>query len=562
MKSEQNWFKSARSTPIVMGLLIAIMLMGGYFRFIGQKWDDFVRFHPDERYLAGVASSLGGSLTVNQSAPDIWEECLERNPDSSGRGGYFDTDCSPFHPENVIYPHYVYGTLPLFMVRAAGEIANDLNTFYIQQVQGDSDAQPVTKWLSYDGLFQVWRTMSALADMVVIGFVFLIGRRLHGKWVGLLAALLYAAAVTPIQQSHFGTADAITNMFVTIAMYFAVRTMDTGSLWDYGLFGIVFGMSVASRVNVAPLAGIIIVVAIIQALPAFDTKLAWNQRNRIITWHFGGLVLAGLLSILAFRIFQPYAFQGPGFFGLLPDERYLDTLGQARFSVSGNMDTPPNWQWVNRHGYLFPWQNMVLWGMGVALGLTAWGAWLWSVWRIVLGRPLALRNAPLVVWIGGYFAWAGNLWVMSMRYYLPLYPVLAVLAAWALIELVKRSNREQAAVWARYGARALLVGVAGFTVVWALMFTNIYRHMATFTQASHWVWENLPGDFYMEFDDATEDDPLINLPLRNGFVPNGTEIQDHLVTQATRLEPGLRTSSQFRPHRSGNCLNHPRKSPG
>ncbi len=548
---EQDWFKSTRSTPIVMALLIAIMLMGGYFRFIGQKWDDFVRFHPDERYLAGVASSLGGSLTVDQSALNIWEECLERNPDTNGRGGYFDTDCSPFHPENVVFPHYVYGTLPLFMVRAAGEIANDVNTFYIQQIEGEVGSQPVTKWLSYNGIFQVWRTMSALADMVVIGFVFLIGGRLHGKWVGLLAALLYAAAVTPIQQSHFGTADAITNLFVTMSMYFAVRTMDTGSWWDYGLFGVVFGMSVASRVNVVPLAGIIIVVAIIQALPAFDSKLAWNQRNRIITWHLGGLVLAGVLSILAFRVFQPYAFQGPGFFGLLPDERYLDTLGQAQFSVSGNMDTPPNWQWVNRHGYLFPWQNMVLWGMGIALGLTAWGAWVWATWRILQGHLGALRNAPLIVWIGGYFAWAGNLWVMSMRYYLPLYPVLVVLAAWALIELVKRTNREHAAAWARYGARGLLVGVAGFTVVWAVMFTNIYRHMATFTQASHWVWENLPGDFYMEFDDATEDDPLINLPLGNGFVPESTEIQDLLVTQATRLEPGLHTSTQFTPHRSG-----------
>lgn len=536
---ETQYFSLTRSDVLVGVLLFFALLLGGYFRFMSHNWDDFVRFHPDERYLVGVAGSLGGNLTTNQSAPDIYQRCLERHPNSNGKGGYFDTDCSPFHPENVVFPHYVYGTLPLFMARAAAEITADWTK------------DPI--WLTYHGIFQVWRGLSSIADMLVLWLVFLIGMRLHGKWVGLIAAMLYAFAVFPIQQSHFGTTDPITNLFVSLALFFAVRTQDSGSQWDYAGFGLALGAAVASRINVAPLAAVIAVVAVVRMLPVLDRRLSWDERNRLLTSNTGGVMLAAVMSFIVFRLFQPYAFHGPTIFGILPDERYLKTLAHAQYTVSGESEIPPNYQWVNRTGFLFPFQNMVLWGMGVALGLTAWLSWLWTGWRMLRARPNATRRIVLFVWVGGYFLFAGNLWVMSMRYYLPLYPALAVLAAWGLVEIVRRAWQSDDQVgMAQYGlslrkmvSAALLIGVVGFTLLWALMFTNIYRHMATFTQASHWVWENIPGDFAMRIDDAGEDVPLINIPLNNSYIPDGTPIEDWLYTGATRLLPDIPVSAEF-----------------
>jgi hypothetical protein len=59
--------------------------------------------------------------------------------------------------------------------------------------------------------------------------------------------------------------------------------------------------------------------------------------------NFVGLALAGLMSLLVFRLFNPYAFSGPGFFGMFPDDRYLATLKHAQFNVSGKAESPPNW---------------------------------------------------------------------------------------------------------------------------------------------------------------------------------------------------------------------------
>ncbi|MCE7935291.1 MAG: hypothetical protein DYG96_11970, partial [Chlorobi bacterium CHB2] len=127
----------------------------------------------------------------------------------------------------------------------------------------------------------------------------------------------------------------------------------------------------------------------------------------------------------------------------------------------------------DRAGMLFALNNMVLWGMGIALGLTGLAGWVWSGWRLLRGRDGALRNLLLVVWFLVYFGWLGRNWVATMRYFLPLYPVMALLAAWLLMELLRRT---QTMPLRRLLAGGLAAFVVGFTLLWAGMFTNIYRH--------------------------------------------------------------------------------------
>lgn len=516
----------SRSDVLVGVLLALILLAGGYFRFVGQNWDDFVHWHPDERFLTGVVSSLNGPLSFTDADLEQQaQDCLTRFPDTGGRGGYFDAACSPLNPNNLGHGLMVYGTLPIFMVRAAAD--------WTVQATGD------TSWVGYNGAQLVGRTLSALAEMGVILVVFFIGVQLHGKWVGLLASALYACAVFSIQQSHFWTVDAISNLFVTLTIYCAVVVQTTGRRRAYIAFGIFFGAALACRINTAPLVGLLLLAAIVRALPALDGRVAWGERGRIIIRIFVGLVVAGAATILVFRVANPYAFSGPGFFGIVPNPRWLEDMGQAQYLVSGNAESPPNWQWVGRTPYLFPLANMVLWGMGIGLGLTGWLAWGVSGWRLIRGRAGALQNLLPFVWVLVYFAWLGNLWVMTMRYYLPMYPMLALLAAWALVELVKRA-RERAA-WRRAVAWGLLVGVTGFTLLWVLMFTNIYRSMFAPAQSSNWVWENLSADFSMQVDGT--DAPLMNIAVYNqpAFDDNTP-----LDKQASIYMEGVPFSADFR----------------
>ena len=529
--------RTATSSVVVFVLLLFTMFAGGYFRFVSLNWDDYVRFHPDERFLSGVASSLGRPLStfmLTHATPELnqaqYDTCMARYPETQGAGGFFDAECSLMNPHNLGSGLYVYGTLPLFVTRWAGEAA--------VSITGD----PI--WTSYDGVHLVWRLFSAISDMLVVLVVFAIGTQIHGKWTGLVASMLYAATAFAIQQAHFGTTDAMTNLFVALALWFAVRVQACGELADYALYGVAFGAALASRINVAPLVGVILLAAILRVLPAFDTRLPSGERKRIWWGNGAGLVLAGFLTLLVFRVFNPYAFMGPGFFGLRPNPEWLADIGEAQHLVSGAAEMPPNWQWVGRPSYVFPIANMILWGMGVAFGLAGFLSTIWALIRVVRGKAGATKNLLLVAWIVAYMLLFGRSWVMSMRYYLPLYPALAVVAAWGLVELVRMSRGHAVR---HLLASATLVIVVGFTGLWGLMFTNIYRHLSTPVQAGEWVWENAPGDFAMTIDGAPEGTPLINIALTNGY---GAADMD-LVAQASRIEDGERAFFDFIPPASG-----------
>ncbi len=513
-----------RTDALVGVLLILVMVIGGYFRFTGLNWDDFTHLHPDERFLTDVAQGLGRQLSPSgdsNAAAAQMADCLARYPDSGGMGPYFDTECSALNPLNANSAHglYVYGTLPLFITEAAADFTVQATEWYAHNILARSNPIYATydgsQWATYDGIQLVWRFLSALAEMGIILIVFVIGTKLHDKWIGLLAAFFYSVTVFSIQMAHFGTVDAMANLFSALSILFAVLVQREGKLINYALFGVFFGCAVASRINLVPLAALIAIAALIQIMPAFESRLAPGERSHALIYHGGGLLLAAFLSLLAFRIFNPYAFNGPGFFGLSLNSRWLDNMNYAQALNAGIGDSPPNYQWVARLPYIFPLDNMVLWGIGIPLGIIAWLGWLWSGYRLVRGKPGAINNAVLVVWVLIYFGWLGRNWVTTMRYFLPLYPVLMVLAAWALVSLVRYARGH---LWRRRFFRVLLYGTAVIALLWSAMFTNVYRHLLTRVQATYWVWEHVPGDFAMQINSPDDPAPVINIGLPNNGI--------------------------------------------
>lgn len=513
-----------RKDLLTGALLLCLVLAGGWLRFTGLNWDDYTFLHPDERFLTDVASSIGGGMRSTAGSEEARSaqlaRCRERYPAENGAGPYFDSDCSTLNPNNVGMGYYVYGTLPLFAARAAGEL--------LAQLSGDPTHR------GYFGLHLVWRSLSALAETAVIFIVFLVGVILYDRRTALLAAALYTVTVLSIQQAHFGTVDAITNLFCVLGLLFAARVQQRGSLAGYVLFGLVCGCALASRINVAPVAGLIVLAAAPRALSAVQGRVSLHsflRRDGV------GLLLAGVLTLLTFRLLNPYAFSGPGFFGILPNPRWLENIGTVRFQASGLVDFPPSWQWLGRAPWLFPLNNILLWGLGPALGLAAVAGTFWAGARLLQRRPQAMRNLLPVLWVLGYFGLIGGGWVASMRYFLPLYPALTLLAAWGLRSLWCRVG---AGVRRRSLALAATVIVLVCSVLWAAMFSNIYRHQLTRVQASHWFWERVPGDFALPLEDADGDPPLINIAVAN----RGD--RGELVARASRYETGQSFSQYLR----------------
>ena len=182
----------------------------------------------------------------------------------------------------------------------------------------------------------------------------------------------------------------------------------------------------------------------------------------------------------------------------MPSRRWLENLVQTSQLASGAIDFPPGVQWTGRTPLWFPLRNLVLWGMGPLLGLAACAATIAAAYRLF--RHDARHTIP-VLWIALVFLHQGSQFVTTGRYFLPMYPMLALLAAWGLVALRDRSP-------ARFANAAIGVVLAG-TLLWAVAFTSIYRRPNTRVEASRWIYRNVPAGATL----ATEhwDD---RLPLR------------------------------------------------
>ncbi len=201
-------------------------------------------------------------------------------------------------------------------------------------------------------------------------------------------------------------------------------------------FGVALGMAVASKLNAAPMALALPAAMLIQVLAQPPEK-----RERRMVQAIVYLMMAAFVSLLVFRIFQPYAFSGPGFFGIKPNPLWVQNITEQRAQSSRNVDFPPAMQWARRPIW-FSFQNMVEWGLGLPLGILAWAGFLWAGWRLFISRrnrdSNGIAHALIWGWTAFYFAWQSLQFNPTMRYELPIYPTLVILAAWCVVALYDR----------------------------------------------------------------------------------------------------------------------------
>jgi YYY domain-containing protein len=562
-------------------LLILVLIVGAYFRTIGLNWDSSQHLHPDERFLTMVENSLMPPSTpsaelglppTQETQPwraayaDSLRDCTEW-------GGYFDTACSPLNPNNRGYTFYVYGNLPILAVRYLAEGLNEVSAWAAGLLAAGSVSGPVASvlttlaespdWVSYDGVTLLGRQVSALADLLTIILMYLTASRLYGRKVALLTAAFSALAVLQIQISHFFTVETATNLFMFAGLYFAVR-IATGAwqpdysvvagqgarrylahlkiflrdplLWAAIGFGVAQGAAMASKISAAPEA-----LLLPAAFGILYARMRERHARQTRADEVGGtqsedepagrsfdpiwlilslLVIGGAACILAFRIFQPYAFVG-----LQPNPAWIDQIRAQRAQASGEVDFPPALQWANR-SILFGGINLALWGLGIPFAALALIGYLWMGWRIVRGEWK--EHLLLWGWTGFFFVWQSLQMNPTMRYFMPVYPLAAMMAAWFLVMLAHtrvalQPQRDGGSRSFSLKGLAIALGVVAVTLTatWAFAFTRIYSRPHTRVAATEWIYQNVPAAFTIPIDteDGETTSQQLSFPYRGLLQP-------------------------------------------
>jgi YYY domain-containing protein len=534
-------------------LFLLVLFLAAYLRLTGVNWGEGQHQHPDENFFTSVAESLR-ARTCEDPAVTV-DMCPPEQRRWIGPGEYFNTDISPLNPYTRGHAFYVYGNLPLTIIRIAADAMNQTN------------------------LRLFGRQFSALADLFAIVFLYFIVSRLYGQRVGLLASLFSALTVMQIQQSHFFTADLFVNPFAFLALWFAVAIMEARArnperggveeggydLWDnrpepppsapqiqspqelirqplflYSIgFGVALGMAMASKINIAPLA---------VALPAaFGLRYLiqkkengqplfanWSSDTRHWTLVVVCLIAGALATLISFRVFQPYAFDGVGL-----NPQWVANIREQRLQAIGGADLPWELQWARR-SHLYSFTNLTVWGLGLPLGILAWIGFLYMGWRILKGE---WRHLLLWGWTAAYFVWQSLQFNPTMRYQLPIYPLLAMMAAWFVFELAgsNRSTWKQPAPVEDTSPgvsslRRILAGLLGVTVlaltaIWAFAFHSIYLREEPRMAASRWIYQNVPGPINVRIQTG---DSIYNQPLPfpvDGYIQTGQPYDTSFAAQ-------------------------------
>jgi YYY domain-containing protein len=216
----------------------------------------------------------------------------------------------------------------------------------------------------------------------------------------------------------------------------------------------------------------------------------------------GGWLLAGAVAcFLTFRVLQPYAFNGHGFFGFGPSQDWLGTLKLLAAQSGPLADAPPALQWARRPLW-FSGQNLVLWGLGLPLGVLAWAGFAGLGPQLLRGRG----TRPLLLiwgWVAVYFGWQSLANNPTMRYQLPVYSGLVLLAAWGVSEVWRygirlTGTRPRAGPALRIAAAVVAATVLVTTALWAFAMTRIYTRPVTRVEASRWLLNHAPGPLNLQ----------------------------------------------------------------
>ncbi len=479
-----------RATWLTVGALAVILAVALGLRFYGLCWDGGFDWtpHPDERAI------LAKTVQLSFPLDDL--------------GSLLDAERSTWNPR-----WFPYGSMPLYALSILRSAASTLTGAELHDLR------------------LMARAISALADVGTVAMVFVLGARVYGRAVGLLAAGLTALAVLHVQLSHFFAVDTLAALFSVAALFFLYHVARHGRLSDSVLAGVLIGLGLATKVSLFPIVAAFGVAHLLYVLGALAG--ASDDRSRSFTLRLPSALwgaVAGAAAIAAvFALTQPYA--------LLDWQRFLADVTEQSEMVRRIRDYPYTRQYVDTTPYLYHARQLASWGLGWPLGVVAlaglayaavrgmrwahglgylaagWAApaamlLLWdgvlaiaaasAVALAALLATLVVRSASsrvdvlLLSWVVPYLLITGAFEVKFLRYLLPVTPFLLLFGSRMLIDLWRRGGEWRGGE-ARPLVSAAIAIVVGATALYALAYVvGVYGQPLTSVRAGEWVRENVP----------------------------------------------------------------------
>ena len=270
--------------------------------------------------------------------------------------------------------------------------------------------------------YRLCRLLQAAFGVLSVWALYLLGRRLFGPGVGLLAAFLFAALPWHLRQSVIFKPDVLLLATGLLSLVASLRALARPSPRRFAVAGAAIGLCLASKFNAAPF-----------ALPLALGALwrGWREDRRILLW----LGLAAAVALAVLFVIDPWLFVEP----------------ELHWRDFGNM--LENYEFRSQHTGVPAWA-LPLHALQVLVGSTFHGPWLGALALLTLAATLVPRLragwpaerllgwmllvAFFVAYVAAYSLATDN---ASPHNWLPLTPVTSLAAAWGATAVARWAAR-------------------------------------------------------------------------------------------------------------------------
>ena len=302
-------------------------------------------------------------------------------------------------------------------------------------------------------VFVLARAVSAAAGTVAVGLLVWAGARMFDRRVGLVAGALLAVAFLPVHYSHLALNDVPALAPLSLALVGVAGILREGRTSDYVIAAIGLGLACATKYT----AGIVLVPLLGAAVVASRSPRVRARR----------VALAGAIALAAFVVANPYAvFDFEAFRSGLEEQSAASNDGGGKLGL------------IEDNGITY-YLRTLTWGFGWLPAIAAVGAAV-ALWFSDRRAWVVLVPAPLL-----FLVFMGTQDRFFARWLLPVYPLLALLAAWAAVQLAERVRRPQ--LYALAGALLCAQGL-----VFSIHNDQLLARDDTRAIARAWMTENIP----------------------------------------------------------------------
>jgi 4-amino-4-deoxy-L-arabinose transferase-like glycosyltransferase len=310
-----------------------------------------------------------------------------------------------------------------FVPRAVGFFGHNLNPNYFLNPPaysyllyivfelwfGSADAVARAYATDPTTVFVIARVVAAVLGSLSVWLTYVFAGRLFGRGAGLVAAAISAFAFLPVFYSHLALNDVPTLAPVALSLAGTAGVLRHGRTRDYVLAGVGVGLAAATKYT-----GGITLLCLIAAFvcdAAGESALVAVRR----------MVLAVALAVVAFVIANPYSVLDFHAFTSGLTQQASDAGGAEPIKLGEAGSGIGYYLWTFTWG--LGWGPLLAGGAGAALLL----------WRRRWAMSLVLLPAPVV-----FIIFMGDQQRFFGRWLLPIFPIVATLAGYATVELIRR----------------------------------------------------------------------------------------------------------------------------